>query len=189
MDMIGLLVFLGIVLVPVPASADVIALTPYAAARVDLTLLTMLANYALNLLVLGVPGIRRGTVTVGKVIRGTVWLTLLGQVADWLGALFALIAMDRIGFSQWRVVQRGDESTPMFREMFARPLPSEWWRLIGFNFLFTGITVGALALLFLRRWGVPKDTAGVMAGLAALLTNPTWTVCFGPVLSAGSHFP
>ncbi|HVP37629.1 MAG TPA: hypothetical protein VMS93_00445 [Candidatus Saccharimonadales bacterium] len=52
----------------------------------------MVANYLLNLLVIGIPAIKLGTVGRRGVLVGLVLLTILGQAADRLGAILALSA-------------------------------------------------------------------------------------------------
>src|ERR1700682_3248931 len=59
----------------------------------SMIIVLMAANYALNFLVIGWPAIRIGSISVRKVSLGLIILTLLGQIADRIGAFLALIAL------------------------------------------------------------------------------------------------
>jgi hypothetical protein len=58
-----------------------------------LVILWMLVNYALNFVVIGLPAVKIGPAAIRTVASGMVLLTLLGQVADRLGAMLAVMAM------------------------------------------------------------------------------------------------
>jgi hypothetical protein len=94
-----------------------------------------------------------------------VLLSLLGQVADRLGAMLAVMAM-----------------VPLDLEFGGLVFS---WLFLGLNFLFSGVAVGALALYFLRRpWLIPARQAWMIAGIAAVLTNPAWAIYLMPFLGA-----
>ena len=123
--------------------------------------LLMLANYALNLVVIGFPAIKFGAVNGRRVAIGLVGLTLLGQIADRLGALVA-----------------GMLAGPVAGILGLSGEGFWFWPLIGLNFFFSGIAVGVLAFYFLRRrWRVGKGLSWAIAGTAAILTNPAWAMC------------
>jgi hypothetical protein len=86
-------------------------------------------------------------------------------VADRLGAMLAVMAM-----------------VPLDLEFGGLVFS---WLLLGLNFLFSGVAVGALALYFLRRpWLIPARQAWMIAGIAAVLTNPAWAIYLMPFLGA-----
>ena len=120
--------------------------------------LLMLANYILNFLVIGLPALRAGPPRLRSVAVGLIGLTVLGQLADRLGALVAAFGADplasALGFS-------GEGA---------------WlWPLLSLNFLFSGIAVGALARYFTRRrWHVAPRTSWAISAAAAIITNPAW---------------
>jgi hypothetical protein len=119
----------------------------------------MLANYVLNLIVIGLPAVKTGTASIRSVASGVVVLTVLAQMADRLGAMLALPA------------------SMFFYKFFGGQISLRWWiwPLVIANFLFSGIAVGSLALYFLRRrWHVQLRSALMIAGAAAILTNPAW---------------
>jgi hypothetical protein len=95
-------VFLATVLAAPRAFADGIDLVPYlarighghsTAGVIGLVILWMLVNYALNFVVIGLPAVKIGPAAIRTVASGMVLLTLLGQVADRLGAMLAVMAM------------------------------------------------------------------------------------------------
>ena len=117
---------------------------------VGFMILLMFINYILNFAVIGVPAVKFGPTPVRSVSIGMIWLTMIGQIADRLGAILA----DVVGF----------------------PWHSIYASFAG-HFLSCGITVGALALYFLRRrWLVPVKPAWIIAGIAAVITNPSWII-------------
>jgi hypothetical protein len=135
---------------------------------IGLMILLMIANYALNFLVIGLPALKAGPTTIRSVSFGLVLLTLLGQVADRLGAILAFI-----------VVLPGILNPPLTNPWaFLGPLAFLGpWSLLCLNFLFSGIAVGGLAFYFLRRWWhVASRPAWIIAVGAAILTNPTWVL-------------
>ncbi|MFA6186902.1 MAG: hypothetical protein WC770_06815 [Phycisphaerae bacterium] len=124
--------------------------------------LLMMVNYALNLAVIGFPAIKIGKVKSRTVVIGLIWLTLLGQIADRLGAL---LATPLAGELAWILGLRGE---------------GNWfWTLIGQNFLFSGIAVGALAFYFVRmRWCVGTGPSWAIVIAAAIITNPAWAIIY-----------
>jgi hypothetical protein len=159
-----LFVLLTIVLTPVYSFADGIDLAPFLTrvgkplsipGTMGVIALFMLANYVLNLFVIGLPAIRYGNVSFALVSRGMVSLTILGQLADRVGGILATLAIGLV---------------PIYS------LFDEWeWPLVILNFLFSGVAVGALALCYLRRrWGVSGRRGWPIAIAAAVLTNPVW---------------
>jgi hypothetical protein len=114
----------------------------------------MVANYALNFLVIGIPVLKVHSVPVRSVATDLIVLTVLGQLADRLGAILALIVL-----------------LPYTASI------SFFWPLLALNFLFSGIAVGALALYFLLgEWHVRSRAAWAIAVAAAIFTNPAWVL-------------
>jgi hypothetical protein len=155
------------------AMADGIDLVPYFTRTgggqksilgiVGMVVLLMIANYVLNLIVIGFPAIKTGQVKSRIVVIGLVWLTLLGQVADRLGALLAGLFAVPLGLILGLLGLGGEGS---------------WlWPLLGLNFFFSGIAVGSLSFYFLRkRWHIGKGASWVIASVAAIVTNPAWAM-------------
>jgi hypothetical protein len=129
----------------------------YVAAMV---LLFMVINYALNFLVIGLPVIRLGCIAAPTVATGLIAFTLLGQMADRIGAVLAGLLTGPI--------------TAFFR------LPGEgaWVApLLILNFLCSGLAIVALALYFLRRrWRIRPRLSWIIALVAGLVTNPAWVI-------------
>jgi hypothetical protein len=125
-----------------------------------LVVLLLLANYALNMLVIGLPAVKSGPAGMQSIAVDLVVLTLLGQVADRVGALAA-----------------GLGEGPLTNILGLQGEGAWLWPLLALNFVFSGIAVGALALYFLRRrWQVRRRSAWWIAGIAAILTNPAWVI-------------
>ena len=156
----------GFALAPA-ARADGIDLVPYLT-RVTgeghspfyvaaMMLLIMATNYALNYAVIGLPAIRLGPVPVRTVAKGLIVLTLLGQIADRVGAVLAVFLAGPVadllglnGVASWAIP------------------------LLGLNFIFSGVAVAALAFYFLRgRWGIRGRLCWTVSIAAGLFTNPT----------------
>jgi hypothetical protein len=123
----------------------------------------MVVNYALNFLVIGLPAIRVAFVRLHLVCTGLVVLTLLGQLADRVGALAAVLLAQPVA------------------DLLGLTGEGAWaWPLLGLNFLFSGVAVGVLAFYFLRRrWKVAGRASWVVAGAAAVFTNPAWAIGLG----------
>jgi hypothetical protein len=132
--------------------------------------LMMLANYALNFAVIGMPAIARASASVRTVALGLIALTILGQLADRIGAFAAIFL-----------------SMPIYAALSALfpsqshglDSPAFFYSLIGANLLCSGIAVGLLALFFLRRrWDVPRPLSWKIVLAAAIFTNPAWILFF-----------
>ena len=122
--------------------------------------LLMLANYALNFVVIGLPAIKVGAVRVRLIATGLVWLTLLGQLADRVGALIAALLSD-----------------PLAAMLGLDGMESWILLLLVLNFLFSGIAIGVLAFYFLRRrWHIGRGISWAIACVAAIVTNPAWAI-------------
>ena len=121
----------------------------------------MVANYALNFAVIGLPAILRGSADAKRVAPGLVILTILSQVADRVGAFAAFFVAIPI--------------SPFISALFPPPSGLDVYSLFAANLICSGVAVGALALWFLRkRWFVSKALSWKIAMAAALLTNPAW---------------
>lgn len=173
-----LLAFLAILLIAPPAFADGIDIVPAltwiggehsATVTAGLLVFLMLVNYILNFIVIGIPAIEAGPASMRSVSVDLMFLTLLGQVADRLGEVAALLVLLPLSFLLHFLPFR------LFID------PEAWgWQLVVLYFLFSGCAVCVLALLFLRRrWHVPKQTARLIAAAAAILTNPLWLILIG----------
>ena len=133
--------------------------------------LIMLANYALNFVVVGMPAILRASAQPRSVALGLIVFTILGQLADRIGAYAGIFVSVPI----WATLSKlfpsqshGGLGSPVFG-----------YSLFAANLLCSGIAVGALALFFLRkRWKVPKPLSWKIALAAAVLTNPAWILFF-----------
>jgi hypothetical protein len=152
-----------------PARGDGIDLVSYftrvgsersAAGILGMVVLLMAVNYILNALVIGLPAIKAGPSDWRSVGAGLVTLTLLGQVADRLGALPAVLLAGLLAWA-FDLTELGTFAS----------------LLLGLNFVLSGIAVGALAFFFLtRRWHVETRTAQVISASAGVLTNPAWAM-------------
>jgi hypothetical protein len=163
------LVLLGGVCTGTEALADGVDLVPYltrvgghdSVLRVSaMVVLLMVINYALNFLVVGWPAIRFGPPGLRTVAKGLVWFTLIGQVADRVGAVAA-------GFAAGSVAElmglRGEGGWLM--------------PLLVLNFIFSGIAIAGLALFFLRRrWRLSPSPSTAIAIVAAVVSNPAWAL-------------
>jgi hypothetical protein len=117
----------------------------------------MLVNYVCNFLVIGLPASRLGSAGIRLIAIGLVWFTLLGQVADRLGAVVAFWS-DNLIFN---------------------PGLASAGRLLALNFLFSGIAIGLLAVYFLRRrWDVAKGATWWITAAAVVFTNPAWALAY-----------
>ena len=168
-SVIALIVLCG-VLASVPANADGIDLIPWLTrvyspvASVPvialLVAVLMVVNYALNLLVIGLPAVKVGPPSGRQVAISLLWLTLFGQVADRVGAFLALSVSLPIA-DALNLKGEGNWVVPLF----------------GASFVFSGLAVGALAFYFLRwRWKVAKRPSWIISVASAVLTNPTWAL-------------
>jgi len=133
-------------------------------------MLIMLANYALNFAVIGMPAIVRASAPVRIVALGLIALTILGQLADRIGAFAAIFVSMPIYAAL----------SPLFpSQSHGLDTPAFFYSLIGANLLCSGIAVGLLALFFLRRrWAVSSSLSWKIALAAAILTNPAWILFF-----------
>jgi hypothetical protein len=122
----------------------------------------MALNYLLNLLVLGVPAIKMGA-KAGSVALGLVTFTLLGQVADRIGAVVGPLVGGAI---VWALHVGGRKSLG-------------YGFSIGFflNFILSGVVIGLLAQWYLRRrWALEGHRVAVLSVITGVLTNPLWGV-------------
>ena len=125
-----------------------------------MVVLLMAINYVLNFLVIGWPAIHVGPPDLPTVAKSLVWVTLLGQVADRVGAVVA-------GFAAGIVAELLG-----FRGEGGWVIP-----LLVLNFIFSGVAVAAVALFFLRRrWRVSASSSVLIATMAAFVSNPAWAL-------------
>src|SRR6266536_3516344 len=102
-------------------------------------LAAMFANYVLNFLVIGLPAIFWGGALVRPVTIGLIVLTILGQVADRVGAGLGLLS-----------------------GIVVNSIPVIWIS----NLIYSGLAIFLLARWFLKRWSV-SHTARWKIALAA----------------------
>lgn len=123
----------------------------------------MIVNYLLNVVVVGIPAARALNIKVAGLLRDLAVFTLLGQVADRVGAIAGLLLSSLIG----SIAGVGGE----------RGLELEIIIALAINFIFSGLAVAALALWYLRRrWGVERRPAFAIAAMAGVITNPAWAM-------------
>jgi hypothetical protein len=153
---------------PAAAQADGIDLVPYFSRAptnsIALALLAvaliMLANYGLNFLVIGLPACRFGKLEKKRVARSLVWLTLLGQVADRVGAVLAGFFAGVVA-SALRLEGEGSWLIP----------------LLALNFAFSGLAIAALVFVFGRFvWSLSLGHSAALSVAAGILTNPAWAM-------------
>jgi hypothetical protein len=87
----------------------------------------MVVNYALNFIVIGLPSVAWGGVLLRRAALGLIALTLLGQLADRLGAVLGLATA--MLFNRLEVIFLS-------------------------NLVYSGVAIFLLAYYFLRRWSV-----------------------------------
>jgi hypothetical protein len=121
----------------------------------------MLLNYALNVIFIGIPAARKSSIKKGVVARDLAGFTIIGQIADRIGALAGLV----LGFAIMSIVgMEGEEALGTGLLVGAAA-----------NFILSGLAVGALAFWYLtRRWRVERRSAKLIALFAGLITNPGW---------------
>jgi hypothetical protein len=120
----------------------------------------MLVNYGLNLLVIGLPARRLGSLPARQISCSLIWLTLLGQVADRIGAILAGLLAGAVPFLLG-IQREGAWVVP----------------LLTLNFVFSAISVAILAFVFTRRiWGLSLRHSVWISTGAAILTNPAWAM-------------
>jgi len=118
----------------------------------------MAANYLLNLLVIGLPAMKLGTPRA-RVGRDLIGFTLLGQVADRLGAILG-------GMSLYFLAPKSESEVGLV--ILAALVAS---------FLLSGLFIGLLARHYLtRRWKLTGRAVPWIVTAAALLTNPAWAM-------------
>src|ERR1700690_4199092 len=126
--------------------------------------LLMLANYVLNVIVIGLPAYK-----MGAPLRKVTWdlggLTILGQVCDRAGALLGGLVGVLAAFQV-----SGEEGLG---------------RMVGVgilsSFVLSGTAVGLLTYYYLRkRWKLVGGWTTVVAIASAVLTNPAWAMAAAP---------
>jgi|HubBroStandDraft_1064217.scaffolds.fasta_scaffold178821_1 hypothetical protein len=160
----------GACLVPVTARADAVDFwsvfsrvgnwkeSPVKA--VVLLVVVLAVNYALNLVVLGLPARRLGF-GLKRSAKDLIGFTLFAQVADRLGIVVGFAVATACAF--------------LFKFKGENGL-GEWFLAgIALNFVFCGIAVGFLAYHYLkRRWALPVTKSRWLALAAGVITNPSW---------------
>jgi hypothetical protein len=115
------------------------------------------ANYLLNLIIIGVPVLRKGVVPKSKIFLSLIPLTVMGQVVDRLGIIIGVAFL------------------PVLK-IFG--LPSEGLgpaisHTIYVNFISSGILFGFLVFYFLKKiWGLSGKDSRPIAIVSAIIANP-----------------
>jgi hypothetical protein len=151
-----------------PVLADGVDLVPYltrvgghksALVVTLLIIVAMMFNYFLNLLVIALPSRKETPHTFRRLAYEIIGITLIGQLADRLGALLAFLSID-----------------PLIRIF---NLHGEKWALplILINFFFPAVVIFFVVFFFTsHRWLVPKAAAITISAVAAFVTNPSWAL-------------
>jgi hypothetical protein len=135
------------------------------AVAVAIVIGTMLVNYFLNVVVIGLPSARASHTRFSRFARDLIGFTLLAQIADRVGAFASLV----LGFVLLWVLNIQGEAGIARGALIA----------IVLNFIFSGLAIGFLAMWYLKqRWGIPKRTAYVIAVAAGVITNPVWLAVY-----------
>jgi hypothetical protein len=113
----------------------------------------MFAHYVLNFLVIGLPAILWGGALVQPVAKGLIVLTILGQVADRLGAGLGLLS---------RIV--------------VNSIPVIWVSTL----IYSALAIFLFARWFLKRWSVSHTARWKIAVAAGIITNPCWSIFIMP---------
>jgi len=161
-----LLVLLGVS--SSPALADGIDLVPYltrvgghksALMVAALITVVMIFNYLLNLLVIALPSRKASPHTFRKLVYETIGITLIGQIADRVGAFLAILSVDLL-----------IQFFNLHGEKWALPL-------ILINFFFPAVVIFFVVFFFTsHRWLVPRAIAITISIVAAFVTNPSWAL-------------
>ena len=178
------LAILAILFVASPAFADGIDVGAYIftwipgehsiAVIAGLVVLLMGVNYVLNFVVIGIPAINAGTASELTVSVDLIFLTLLGQVADRLGEIAAVLVSLPLVY----LISLLLSSTSLEGGLAILALT-----LLVLYPLCSGLAIYVLAMFFLeRRWQVRKPTARLIAGIASVVTNPVWLMALGSFL-------
>jgi hypothetical protein len=128
----------------------------------------MVVNYLLNLAVIGLPAILLGSAESRAVSLDLVFLTLLGQVADKIGAFLAFFLSIPINAALDKFIHS---------DVPGLGAPAFMYAILASNLICSAIAVGLLALWFLRkRWSIARPLSCKIALAAAVLTNPAWSL-------------
>ena len=138
----------------------------------------MFINYVLNFLVIGLPAMCFGGARPRKVGIGLIFLRFIGQIADRLGAVIALLALVPFTRAFGDYIQHDIRHEPT--SAFGRWLSQHLWlgehALLMLNFFFSGAAIALLAWFFLRRWSITRSLSWKIALAAAIFTNPAWAI-------------
>jgi hypothetical protein len=122
----------------------------------------MVANYALNAIVVGIPSTRLGAPR-RRVLLDLVGFTLIAQIADRVGAIVG----GALGVALTMIAGSGGESQLGQATLVA----------IVANFILSGVFVGMLARYYLiHRWSLTTRWTSAVAVAAGVLTNPAWAM-------------
>ena len=136
--------------------------TPYKnlSLAIPMGLLIMIANYGLNFFIIGLPAKRLGNLTLGRISRSLIWLTIFGQVADRIGAVLAVFLTDPIT-DLFDLSGEGDWAIP----------------LVGLNFIFSALSIALLVFAFTKyRWNLSIKHSLCISVTAGILINPAWAM-------------
>jgi hypothetical protein len=120
-------------------------------------------NYVLNFIFIGFPAMKLGGIAISRMLWDMVYITLLGQIADRIGAVLAGFGA---GITAELLHLQGEASGVL--------------SLVILNFLCSGASIAILAFYFSRRrWLLPTGKAIWVTLSAALFTNPVYLIFAG----------
>jgi hypothetical protein len=130
-----------------------------------LVLCLAVINYAMNCLFIGIPAIKWCKANPKQVFLGLIILTILGQLADRIGAYIAIF----LAVPTAHILKLQGEGSWV--------IP-----LIAYNFIFSGLSISFIVYYFLsKRWGTSGKCNWLIPIFAAIVTNPAWGYYFGLV--------
>lgn len=121
-------------------------------------LLSMTINYALNLIVIGLPARKYFKLTNRRAAVDTIWITVLGQATDRIGAILGLIISALISGTI------GLNSLDEVGKVAYYVIPVVTWAVIS----------GSIWIFAKFFWKINGYKVGLISLLAGILTNPVW---------------
>ncbi len=121
-------------------------------------LLSMVVNYILNLIVIGVPAHKFLNLTKKRAVIDTIWITIIGQATDRLGAILGLIISSLIAYAI------GASSLDEWGRVAYITIPISTWIAIS-------VSIWVFAKIVWKKKGFK---VGLISLAAGFLTNPIW---------------
>ena len=128
-----------------------------------LIVLLMVVNFLLNFLFIGLPAMGFGKIAFKAMAQHMIAVTLLGQIADRVGAYLATLGAEPV--ADWFGI-KGEGS---------------WYMpLVVLNYLFSGLAIAVLTLCFCRlKWKLAGLKSLVVVASATVFTNPAYLMILG----------